>query len=163
MRLFILASAICALATACVSTSRSTVSTPKAFVIRHFQKEVGNDPRLTPKGQANAVRLAERLSGERIVAVYSTDTRRTRETAAPTVTKLGLMVALYPATDYAALAQRVASQPESVLIVGHSNTVPDIVAHFSGAPQPPMDESQYGTLFVVDLATKAVTKEQIGD
>lgn len=137
--------------------------TPKAFVIRHFEKEAGSDPALTAVGQANATRLAQRLSGERIAAIHSTDTRRTRDSAAPTASKFGLTTSLYPPTDYAALADRVAAHGGNVLIVGHSNTVPDIVARLSGVAQPAMDESQYGTLFVIDLATKAVTTERIGD
>jgi broad specificity phosphatase PhoE len=118
---------------------------------------------LTSEGKANAVRLAKRLGSERIVAVFSTDTRRTRETAAPTGAKFGLMTLLYAPTDYAALAESVAVQHGSVLIVGHSNTVPGIVGQLSGMPQAAMGESQYGTLFIVDLKSKAITTEHIGN
>ena len=118
---------------------------------------------LTAEGKANALRLAERLAGEKIVAVYSTDTRRTRDSAMPNAARHNVMVALYPPMDIAALAARVAEQPGSVLIVGHSNTVPLIVERLSGTPQPAMDESRYGDLFVVDLTTKAVRAERIGD
>lgn len=163
MRAMLILSGFSLLLSACAAIPAAPVATPKAFVIRHFEKEGGSDPALTAAGQANAVRLAHRLSGERIVAVYSTDTRRTRDSAAPTATQFGLVPSLYPPTDYAALAERIAAQRGNVLIVGHSNTVPEIVARLSGVPQPPMDESQYGTLFVVDLATKAVTSERIGD
>lgn len=163
MRMHLLASFVPILLAACASVPPAAVTAPKAFVIRHFEKEAGSDPALTAAGQVNAARLAERLAGERIVAIYSTDTRRTRDSAAPTGAKLGLMTALYPPTDDAALAQRVAEQPGSVLIIGHSNTVPEIVARLSGKSQLPMDESQYGTLFVVNLKTKAVTTEHIGD
>jgi broad specificity phosphatase PhoE len=103
------------------------------------------------------------MSGERVVAVFSTDTKRTRATAVRTAERYGLPVSLYPPTDYTALVQRVVEQRGNVLIVGHSNTVPEIVGQLSGKAQPPMDESRYGDLFVIDLATREVSAERIGD
>lgn len=161
MRILFFASAFAALA-ACASVPPPAASSPKAFVIRHFEKETGNDPALTAVGQANAQLLADRLANERIVAVYSTDTKRTGATALPTATRYGLTVTYYPPTDYNGLAARVRENGGSVLIVGHSNTVPDIVERLSGKPQPTMDESRYGDLFVVDLKTGSVAAEYVG-
>ena len=161
MRVFLL-SALSVMAAACASLPPAAAPSPKAFVIRHFEKAAGSDPALTAAREANALRLAERLAGERIVAVYSTDTRRTRSTALPTATKNGLTVSLYAPADEAALIERALQQPGSVLIVGHSNTVPSIVGRLSGVAQPAMDESQFGTLFVIDLRTRAVAVERIG-
>jgi hypothetical protein len=36
-----------------------------------------------------------------------------------------------------------------VLIIGHSNTVPDIVRELSGERVPDIAETDYGTLYVV--------------
>ena len=151
-----------AMLAACAAVPAPT-SSARVFVIRHFEKESGRDPALTGAGEANARRLAERMSGERVVAVFSTDTKRTRATAVRTAERYGLPVSLYPPTDYTALVQRVVEQRGNVLIVGHSNTVPEIVGQLSGKAQPPMDESRYGDLFVIDLATREVSAERIGD
>jgi broad specificity phosphatase PhoE len=113
-------------------------------------------------GQANAQRLADRLAGEHVVAIFSTDTRRTRDSAAPTATKNGLETELYDPADNATLAARIAKKDGSVLVVGHSNTVPGIVATLSGQPQPDMDERRYGDLFIIDLRTRSVTVEHVG-
>jgi len=162
MRISFFAAAASVLLAACASVPPAAAPSPKAFVIRHFEKEAGDDPALTPVGQANAVRLAERLAGEHIVAIYSTDTRRTRDSAAPSGMKFALMTEIYEPKDYAALSEKVAAQPGNVLVIGHSNTVPGIVEQISGTPQPPIDESRYGDLFVIDRSTKAVVIEHIG-
>lgn len=162
MRPLLLAPLFLTMLSACASVPPSAASDPKAFVIRHFEKVAGPDPVLTPTGQANARRLAERLSDEHIVAVYSTDTRRTRDSAEPTRAKFGLETELYDPADNAALAQRIAAKGGSVLVIGHSNTVPGIVAMLSSQPQPDIDESRFGDLFIIDLKTRAVTHEHVG-
>ena len=48
------------------------------------------DPPLAPEGRAQAELLAERLAGQRIDAIYVTSLRRTRETAAPLASRIGL-------------------------------------------------------------------------
>lgn len=136
---------------------------PRAFVVRHFEKADGADPLLSEAGLARAAALAERLEDVRIVAVYSTDTRRTRLTAEPTAKRHNLAIIPYQPSDTDGLVQAIARAGGSVLIVGHSNTVPEIVARLSGQAQRPMPETQYGDLFVVDLVSRAVTSERIGD
>lgn len=48
------------------------------------------DPELSPAGQRQAERLAERLAGEPISAIYVSSLRRTARTAAPLTARLGL-------------------------------------------------------------------------
>lgn len=57
----------------------------------HFPLLDGHgDPALAPEGRSQAGLLAERLSGERVDAIYVTSLRRTSETAAPLATALGI-------------------------------------------------------------------------
>lgn len=121
----------------------------QVYVVRHLQKAAGDDPPLTADGAANAQKLADMLEGKRIAAIFATRTRRAMETAQPLASRLGLAVTPYEPRDFASLAAAVANAPGPVLIVGHSNTVPDIVDRLGAPPQPPMDESDYGTLFVI--------------
>ena len=119
------------------------------YVIRHFQKEQGEDPALTAEGRANAEALAGLLADKSVTAVYATATRRARETAEPLAKRLGLPVTDYDPKNVAALVSSVKAGKGAALIVGHSNTVPGLVGAFGGTEPPAIDESTYGTLYVV--------------
>lgn len=120
------------------------------FVIRHFQKGAGADPSLTAEGGANAQRLAVMLKDKGIKAIFATSTRRAMETGEPLAKTLGLQVTPYDPSNVAALAAAVRAAGGPVLIVGHSNTVPELVALFGGARPAPIGDDDYGTLFEVD-------------
>lgn len=126
---------------------------PTIFVSRHMRKDEGDDPALSSAGAADAVVLAERLRNAGIAAIFVTPTRRSRETGAPVAKATGAPIETYDPRDNAALARRVAVIPGSVLIVGHSNTVPAIVAAVGGSPPGPMSEEDFGRLFAVERAT----------
>ena len=132
----------------------------QVFVVRHLQKAQGDDPSLTPEGAANAQRLAALLADEGIVAIFATPTRRAMETAAPLAQALGLAVTPYDPRTPDTLAAAVSAAPGPVLVVGHSNTVPELVERFGGTRPAPLTEEDYGTVFVVapdgDVATLEV-------
>ena len=132
------------------------------YVMRHLQKaEGGSDPSLSAEGAANAQRLASWFEGKaKPAAIYVSTTRRARETAAPLAAKLGLTPKEYNPADTAALVARVRAEPGSVLVVGHSNTVPDIVAGLGGTRPAPLADSDYGAVWVVVKAGGAT--EQLG-
>lgn len=133
---------------------------PKAvFVIRHLQKGQGDDPPLTAEGAANAVRLVDLLDDRGIAAIFSTRTRRAMETAAPLSKRLGIPITPYDPKNPASLADAVAAVPGPVLVVGHSNTVPELIGSFGGAPPPPLTEQDYGTLFIVEADGEVTTLE----
>lgn len=119
------------------------------FVMRHLQKVDGADPPLSPEGAANAQLLARMLAKSGIRAIFATPTRRAMETAQPLATKLALPVTSYDPADPAGLARKIAAMSGSVLVVGHSNTVPDLVARFGGKQPVSLTDQDYGTLFVV--------------
>ena len=126
---------------------------PTIYVSRHMRKEAGDDPSLSAAGAAEAVRLAQLLENRGIAAIFVTPTKRSRETAEPLAKATGAAVETYDPRDNAALARRVAAIPGSVLIVGHSNTVPDIVAAVGGTTPGPMTEEDFGRLFAIERAT----------
>lgn len=122
-----------------------------AFVIRHFEKEAGEDPGLTAQGKTRADKLAKMLEGRKIVAIYSTPTRRTMDSVRPLADRLGLKITPYRPTpgDHAALAQAVGMSSGDTVIVGHSNTVPEIIRRLGGPDVGTIDEKTgYGTLYV---------------
>jgi broad specificity phosphatase PhoE len=126
------------------------------YVVRHLNTPEGQpDPDLLPEGRAAAIALADlmetdRFEGRRPVAIYVSDFKRTRQTAAPTAARLGLNVTTYDPRDTAGLLARVRAEAGPVLIVGHSNTVPDIVAGLGGTRPAPLVHEDFGDLWVVE-------------
>ena len=140
-------------ASAPAATVEPLPNVPTIYVSRHMRKAEGEDPSLSAQGAVEAVRLAELLKGKGIAAIFVTATKRSRETAQPLATATGAPVETYDPRDNAALAQRAAAIPGSILIVGHSNTVPAIVAAVGGTPPGPMTEEDFGRIFAVERAT----------
>ncbi|HEX8644078.1 MAG TPA: phosphoglycerate mutase family protein [Allosphingosinicella sp.] len=141
------AAALAALA-ACAMGDRPAPD-PSFFVIRHLHKDVGQDPGLTAQGLECARRLATMLEGRGVTAVYVSTTRRARETGAPFAAAAGISAQEYAPADIAGLAARAQTEAGSVLIVGHSNTVPDIVERLGGTRPGPIDESRFGEVWQV--------------
>lgn len=139
----------------------SAVAAAPTYVIRHLERAPGDDPTLTERGAARAEQLAEVLAGANIKAVFATATRRAQLTGAPLAKRLGLTVTTYNPRDVDALAAAVKAAGGPVLIVGHSNTVADLVARFGGAKPAPLGEHDYGTLFVVHDGTSQVNRIEL--
>ena len=119
------------------------------FVMRHLQKADGADPPLSAEGASNAQAVANMLAKSGIKAIFATPTRRAMETGQPLAEKLGIKVTPYDPSKPDALAAKVAAMPGAVLIVGHSNTVADLVARVGGKEAVTLTEQDYGTVFVV--------------
>lgn len=128
------------------------------IVVRHAEKvDASHDPDVSPAGKARAQALAERLHGRDLVAIYATEFKRTGQTVAPTATAHGLPVTVYPAAQPAAelAAALKAAHPRGVvLIAGHSNTVPGIVAALCGCETIPMPDHEYDRLSAVHVDAK---------
>ena len=134
------------------TTSASTATAPvdgTVFVIvRHAEKAANDqkDPTLSEAGNARALRVAERLSAAQVSSVYATGYRRTQQTAAPTALAHRLEVRTYdaamPAKDFATRL-RAAHANGTILVVGHSNTVPAIAAALCSCDVAPLREDEY--------------------
>lgn len=123
------------------------------ILTRHAEKaaEGGKDPILNDLGTQRAKRLADLLKTAGIDAVYSTPYQRTRLTATPLAESLKLEI-----LDYDPFAQedfekiRKAAQNKKILIVGHSNTIPNMVNQLLGEERfGQLEEMEYDKLFIV--------------
>jgi phosphohistidine phosphatase SixA len=132
------------------------------YVIRHLQKESGADPALTAEGRAGATALAEVLADKGIKAIYATETPRAMETAAPLAERLELAVTPYDPSDPPALVKAAAAIKGSILVVGHSNTVPELVASFGAAEPAAIADDEYGTLYIVHAGSNRVEQVRVG-
>jgi broad specificity phosphatase PhoE len=136
-----------------------TADSTTVIVIRHAEKDLagGTDPKLTGDGEARAALLA-RLFGVsgaqgRIDAIYVSATERSRATAAPLAAALHVTPVI-AAGDAKGLARRVLREHSGgrVLIVGHSDTVPAIVAELSGERDiPEIGAAEYGAMYIVTV------------
>ena len=154
----------------CVSLPAAGQAPTTIFLVRHAEKAgepSDRDPELSEAGRARAAALARVLGDANISTIYSTPLIRTRKTAAPLAQKLGLEVTITPLTrtlvqDLAATLQsRHAGQ--TVLVVGHSNTVPQTITAL-GVPLENLEEHEYDWLFVVTLTdgNASLTKLRFG-
>jgi phosphohistidine phosphatase SixA len=148
--LLALAGAAMMLSGCATSAGQAAAEAPAIYVMRHLEKGEGADPGLSAAGAANAARLAAWFEGRaKPRAIYVSTTRRARETAAPLAARLGLTPKAYNPADTPALLAQVRAEPGSVLVVGHSNTVPDIVAALGGTRPEPIADTDYGAIWMV--------------
>ncbi|ODP38318.1 SixA phosphatase family protein [Sphingomonas turrisvirgatae] len=120
------------------------------YVTRHYDTPAGErDPDLLPAGKARAERLGKLLAGKRIATIYVTDYRRTRQTAAPLATRRGIPVETYDPRDTSGIVARAKAATRPVLIVGHSNTVPDIVEQLGGTRPAELAHEDFGDLWTL--------------
>ncbi|HEX8483428.1 MAG TPA: phosphoglycerate mutase family protein [Allosphingosinicella sp.] len=137
---------------ACATTApdREPERAPVAYyVMRHLQKAEGPDPLLSAEGMENARRLSRFFTADPPRAIYVSSTRRASETAVPLSASLSLPAHVYNPADTPGLIARVKKEAGPVLIVGHSNTVPEIVAGLGGARPADLAETDYGDIFRV--------------
>lgn len=128
------------------------------ILVRHAEKasDGTRDPALTPEGTARAERLAELLADAGIDAVYSTPYQRTRQTAAPTAEALGQEVVTYKVQGEALADTLLRRHPgQKVLVVGHSNTVPQLLNALVGEERFEwLREQEFDALFVVSASER---------
>lgn len=129
------------------------------FLVRHAERaEDGtSDPPISEDGEARARLLAEMLRDVELTRIHTTDYRRTRATGRPTATAAGLDMEHYDADDLPGFAERLRSMPGRHLVVGHSNTTPQLVEALGGDPSDAIDELEYDRLYIVTLTSDGVS------
>jgi len=121
------------------------------LLVRHADRQ-GSADALTPAGTARAQELARVLAKSGISAIYTSEAIRTQQTAAPTASLLGITPVAVTAADVAGLVSTIRGNNfgQRVLVVGHSNTVPQVIAEFGG-PAVTMGDNEYDNLYVLTL------------
>jgi broad specificity phosphatase PhoE len=149
----------CVLAVALAIYAYRSVSTTTVVIVRHAEKALGtiDDPPLSPEGEQRSERLAlifgERTGAGHLDAIYVTDTRRTQQTAAPLAARLHLVPVVLPAADISGIAARLLQEHRggTVLFLGHSNTLPQLVRELSGKMIEPIPDEDYGEIYVLSV------------
>ena len=122
---------------------------PNFYIMRHLQKAEGSDPPLTALGRSNAALLRHLVGDDPPRAIYVSTTRRARETAAQLAESLHLTPQEYDPRDTPGLLARLRAERGTVLVVGHSNSVPDIVEGVGGRRPDPIGDETYGWIYYI--------------
>lgn len=122
------------------------------YVTRHGEKGEGKDPDLTVQGQARARMIATLLGKAGIGQVFSTATKRTWQTAKPTAALAAVEVQTYDPAKPQTVIDKIKASTAPTLLVGHSNTVPELVKLLGGATVPPIGDEEFDRLYQVSIA-----------
>ncbi len=159
---WLLAALAGAILTAC-ATPTPVPPAPAFYVMRHLNTPAGErDPDLLPEGRRLAEVLSERLRRQPPATIFVSTFKRTRQTAEPLAARLGLTPIVYDPADTPGLVARVRAAPGPVLVVGHSNTVPEIVQRLGGERPADLTHPDFGDLWVIQ-ASGATARERLGD
>jgi 2,3-bisphosphoglycerate-dependent phosphoglycerate mutase len=139
------------------------------FLVRHAEKadEPRQDPPLLEKGVARSQELARLLTNSNVKAIYASQFKRTQLTGEPLAKQLGITVT--PITlksnpadrlkiaeeSTAEIVNKILARPgENALVIGHSNSVPDVIKMLGGDVTPTIDEKTFNDLFIVTVFAK---------
>jgi broad specificity phosphatase PhoE len=131
---------------------------PVVFLVRHAEradagmasaKTPGTDPDLSGAGIARANALAAMLKDAKITAVITTEYKRTRHTGEPAAKAAGLPLTVVESKDAAGLLAKVKAAHGNVLVVGHSNTVPELLKGLGVTEPVVITDDEYDAMFIV--------------
>ena len=156
-RLFLLVGAAL-LATAIDAAAQNAV-----FVVRHAERadsgagmtSMANDPDLSDIGRTRAQALAATLKDAGVTAIFVTEYKRTQQTAEPLAKMLGIQPTVVNAKDAQGLIDKIKAATGRALIIGHSNTVPDILGRLGVENPPKLADADYTDLFMVSFGGQA--------
>ena len=124
------------------------------FIVRHAERAAApeKDPALSPDGAERARLLRDMLRSVELSAIYSTDTRRTRDTVQPTAEGRKIEVQLYDHKDLAGFAEILRKEKNgNVLVSGHTNTIPPLLKALGIEREIDVTDAEYDNLFLVTL------------
>lgn len=149
---------LCALLTAAPAFAQSTV-----FVVRHAERAdqvdggkamMATDPDLSAAGRSRAESLAAMLKDASVRSIFVTQYARTQQTAEPLATALGLTPEVINSRELGSLPARVKAAAGNILVVGHSNSVPNLLKALGVPDAIEIAETEYDNLFIVTLGEK---------
>jgi len=142
-------------------------ATTTVIFVRHAEKALqpGDDPGLSEAGQLRAAELARQLVDADVVAgvdaIYSTSYRRTEETAQPLAAALSLPIISYDASNTETVMDEIVRKHKGqiILVVGHSNTVPELIGNMGASKKvPEIAEDEYDNIYIVSIPWFGKTK-----
>ena len=144
---------LCLLLLAFVSAARAESI---VIIVRHAEKasEQGDDPPLSEAGRARAEALSRMLRDSGINAIFTTEFKRTKETAALTAIALKVTPTIVPAKEIETLANKLRELDGNALVVAHGNTIPDLIKALGIYVPINIPESDYDHFFFVAIGAQ---------
>ena len=138
---------------ACAATVSASAFDGTFYLVRHAEKQDDGtrNPSLTEAGAARADAIAQKLADTKLNTVYSTDYKRTIETATPTAKQHALEVTKYDPRKLKGFAAELKGMDGTHLIVGHSNTTPYLASLLIEEKLPMLTEKQYDRVYIVRI------------
>ena len=131
----------------CLASDNFTI-----YLVRHAEKQADSkNPPLTRCGKARARQLSTLLSAAEIKSVYSTSYQRTMSTAAPLAKQQHVAIKQYNPKQLNQFALHLKQDRKNALIVGHSNTTPQLTQLLSGQQVTALSEKDYQNLYQVQF------------
>jgi broad specificity phosphatase PhoE len=141
----------CAIADPLPAAAQETTT---VLVVRHAEKTSdASDAVLSDVGWERARELQRVTADAGVTVLFASQYVRAQQTLEPIAKRLGLEIYTHDASDSEGLARKILRDHagEVILVSGHSNTVPEIVAAL-GAPEPPaMTDAEYDNLYIVSV------------
>lgn len=128
------------------------------FLVRHAERAdtasgtppvMAADPDLSEAGRARAASLATVLKDAGVTEIYVTEFKRTQQTAEPLAKALGLTVKTVSSKNTPELVKRIKSAKGNVLVVGHSNSVPEVIKGLGVSSSIEIGDGDFDNLFVL--------------
>jgi phosphohistidine phosphatase SixA len=152
--------AVCALLVAVGLAAPAAAQGQTVFLVRHAERADSTpgtspvaDPDLSEAGRARAESLAVALKDAKITAIYVTEFKRTQQTAAPLAKALGLTVKIVTSKSTTDLVKQLKAGKGNALVVGHSNTVPDVIKGLGVTTLVTIGDDEFDNLFLVSTST----------
>jgi phosphohistidine phosphatase SixA len=126
--------------------------TTVVLLVRHAERaaQPGADPPLSAAGEQRAETLAHVAGQSDVSTIFVTEFQRTQQTAEPLATALGLTPIEIASGDVAALTDAIRDRRgQAMLVVGHSNTIPEIIDELGGGAVAAIAESEFDNLYVL--------------
>jgi phosphohistidine phosphatase SixA len=138
-----------------VSVSMASAQ-PVVVIVRHGEKAAngGSDPDLSSAGRARADALSRILKDSGITAIFTTEFKRTQETAAQTATSAHVTPTVVAAKDTASLVAKLHQVSGNALVVGHGDTIPNIIKALGISVPVNIPDVDYSELLIVILGDK---------
>lgn len=142
-------------------------ATTTIIFVRHAEQTSHDeaDPSLSVAGQRRVAELTRQLADADVVAgidaIYSTALKRAMETAQPLAARLELPINNYDGADTETVLGEIlkAHKGKIILVVGHSNTVPELIFNLGASKKvPPIERNEFDNIYVISIPWFGKTK-----
>ena len=145
-----------------ISCQSAKEKSTSLILIRHAEKIISSsdNPDLSAKGRRRAANLVYLFEAIKIDAIYSTPYLRTINTAKPLAKAKQLEIINYQANDLKGFAKKLVQnhKEETIVVIGHSNTTPQLINTLTGSQHPDLSELEYDWVFMLEISPNGTSK-----